>query len=374
MITRLYEPLDKKLAKGKVLILYGPRRVGKSTLLKNLIKSTSLKWRMESGDDISVRQLVGSQSIKTIGEYVEGYDLIIIDEAQNIPQIGNGLKIMTDHFPKLKIVVTGSSSFDLSNKVGEPLVGRQHVYTLFPISQGELSKMMNRHDLKKKLDSYLVYGSYPEAITLKTLSAKKDFLHHLVNAYLLKDILALESIKSSRTLQDLLRLLAYQVGSEVSLNELATKLKIDVKTVGRYLDLLEKSFIIISLSGLSRNLRSEVTSKKKYYFYDCGIRNALINNYNPIAMRNDVGQLWENFMFMEFMKKMHYHKIYSHYFFWRTYSQSEIDLIEDRNGKLQGYEFKWGDRKFKTPNEWISAYPGSRITCVTPENYLDFIL
>lgn len=374
MIPRIYEPLDNKLPKGKVLILYGPRQVGKSTMLKTLVKSTSLKWRMDTGDDITVQDLLSSNNVKTISDYAQGYELIVIDEAQNIPQIGRGLKIMIDHFPKLKIIATGSSSFDLSNKLGEPLMGRQQIYALFPISQEELHKTMNRHDLKKNLENYLIYGSYPEAITSKSISDKTDFLHHLANAYLMKDILALEVIKSSHTLQNLLRLLAYQIGSEVSLNELATQLRIDVKTVGRYLELLDKSFIICPLSGLSRNLRNELSSKKKYYFYDCGIRNALINNYNPLAMRNDVGQLWENFMFMEFVKKKHYHKIHSQHYFWRTYSQSEIDLIEDHNGQLKGYEFKWGNKKFKPPREWTSGYPDSKVTCVNSENYLDFIL
>ncbi len=374
MIPRAYQPLENQLVKGKVLVIYGPRRVGKSTLLSNFLSTTKLKYRLDSGDNIETQRLVGSQNIKTIEQYCAGYELIIIDEAQNIPDIGKGLKIMVDHFPDLIVIATGSSSFDLSNKVGEPLVGRQRILKLYPISQKDLNIELNTYDLRQNLENYMVFGSYPEVLTTKNNRDKIEYLHQLINSYLLKDILALENIKSPRLLQDLLRLLAYQLGSEVSLNELATQLKIDVKTVGRYLDLLEKTFIIISLGGLSRNLRTEVTSKKKYFFLDCGVRNAIINNFNSLATRNDVGQLWENFIFMERVKKKHYDKIYTNDYFWRTYSQKEIDLIEERDGKLFGFEFKWTDKKYKVPKEWIAAYPGNEVTLYTKENYLELIL
>lgn len=373
-IQRAYEPLEKYLAKGKVLVIYGARRVGKSTLLSNLIRGTQLKYRLDNGDDIEIQRVVGSQSVKQIEEYASGYDLIIIDEAQNIPNIGIGLKIMVDHFPKLMVVATGSSSFDLSNKIGEPLVGRQRILKLFPISHKELNTELNSFDLRQGLENYLLFGSYPEVLTSNTATEKIEYLHHLTNSYLLKDILALENIRSPRTLQDLLRLLAYQVGSEVSLQELAKQLRIDIKTVARYLDLLEKSFIILSLGGFSRNLRTEVTSMKKYFFLDIGIRNALINNFNSLNIRNDVGQLWENFILVERLKKKQYDSIFSNDYFWRTYSQKEIDLIEDRDGKLNAYEFKWSAQKYKAPKEWLNNYPGSDVNLITQENYLDLIL
>ncbi|MBI3220794.1 MAG: ATP-binding protein [Bacteroidetes bacterium] len=374
LIQRAYEPLEKYLAKGKVLVIYGARRVGKSTLLSNLIRGTQLKYRLDNGDDIEIQRVVGSQSAKQIEEYASGYDLIIIDEAQNIPNIGIGLKIMVDRFPDLMVVATGSSSFDLSNKIGEPLVGRQRILKLFPISHKELNTELNSFDLRQGLENYLLFGSYPEVLTSATATEKIEYLHQLTNSYLLKDILALENIRSPRTLQDLLRLLAYQVGSEVSLHELAKQLRIDIKTVARYLDLLEKSFIILSLGGFSRNLRTEVTSMKKYFFIDIGIRNALINNFNALSVRNDVGQLWENFLLVERLKKKQYASIFSNDYFWRTYSQKEIDLIEERDGKLTAYEFKWSAKKYKAPKEWLSNYPGSDVNLITQENYLDLIL
>ena len=309
----------------------------------------------------------------TIKEYCFGYELIIIDEAQNIPQVGKGLKIMVDQVPGIGVIATGSFSFDLSNKIGEPLVGRQRVLKLFPISVIELLGRMNKIELANQLDQLLVYGAYPEVLTIGALQEKERYLADMVNAYLLKDILALEGIRPPRVLLDLLRLLAYQVGSEVSLNELSRNLNIDVKTVGRYLDLLEKSFIVFSLGGFSRNLRSEVISKKKYYFYDTGIRNAIINSFNPMPVRGDKGQLWENWIIMERLKKKTYHSIFSNDFFWRTYSQQEIDWIEEREGKIFAYEFKWKEQPVKIPKVWAQHYPGVPIDLITAKNFFPFV-
>jgi len=372
-ITRFYHELNSYLRPNKVLTIYGPRRVGKTKLIEHYLQQTSLKYKLDTGEDIEVQQVVGSSNLRLIKEYCQGYELIVIDEAQHIPKVGMGLKLMVDHVPGLHVIATGSSSFDLSNKIGEPLVGRQRILKLFPVSLQELKAHHNEWEIKRNLEEYLIYGMYPEVLTTQGHSAKAAYLTDLVNAYLLKDILAIENVKAPKLLLDLLRLLAYQIGSEVSHNELSNALKIDVKTVQRYVDLLEKSFILYSLGGFSRNLRNEVVSKRKYYFYDTGIRNALIQSFNPLALRNDKGQLWENFIFMERQKRKAYQPIHSNDYFWRTYSQKEIDLIEEREGTLFGYEFKWSDKPLKSPLEWRKAYPDSHFELIHPENYFPFV-
>lgn len=366
--------IDKLLQKNKVTLLYGARQVGKTTLIKRFLKNTKLKFRLESGDDMEIQKQLSRQDFKVIKEFCQGVDLIVIDEAQNIPNIGMALKIMVDNVPDLHVLVTGSSSFDLAHKVGEPLVGRQRIFKLFPLAQQELIHHFNRLEIKRNLPDYLIFGSYPEVLTSSSNQVKIELLLTLVNSYLLKDILALEKVKSPALLHDLLQMLAYQIGSEVSLNELSSDLKVDVKTVGRYLDLLEKSFIIQSVGGFSRNLRNEITSKRKYYFIDNGVRNGLINNFNTVAHRNDIGALWENFLFMERLKKKTYERLFTNDYFWRTYSQKEIDLIEEREGKLFGFEFKWKPGKYKIPADWTENYPGSTVEIIDQENYLDFIL
>jgi uncharacterized protein len=373
MLSRYFGNLDTYLEKNKVLVIYGPRRVGKTTLVKKFLETTSLRYKMDSGDNVKVQNIISSSDFDLIRDYCQGYDLIVIDEAQSIPQVGKGLKIIVDEIPGIRVIVTGSSSFDLSNKVGEPLVGRQRIIRLLPLSIMELSNDLNKSEVKDKLSDYLVYGLYPEVLTAKSKNSKTEYLSELVHSFLLKDILALENVKSSRVLMDLLRLLAFQMGSEVSLNELSGALKIDVKTVGRYLDLLEKTFIIISLGGFSRNLRSEVVSKKKYYFVDVGIRNGIINAFNPLNLRNDIGQLWENFLFIERLKKKLYTKIYSNDYFWRTYAKSEIDLVEERDGNLFPFEFKWKEKQYTAPKEWTQTYPGTTIEFINSENFLNFI-
>lgn len=373
LISRIHQPLDSHLEPNRVLVIYGPRRVGKTTLLTTFLSHTSLKYKLDSGDDLHVQQLLSSSDISLIKEYCRGYELIVIDEAQNIPEVGKGLKIIVDHVPGIRVIATGSSSFDLSNKLGEPLVGRQRTLRLFSISVQELLQHFNRVEIQQQLPALLIFGTYPEVLMYDSHNEKARYLVELVNSYLLKDILALESVKSPKVLLDLLRLLAYQLGSEASLNELSNSLRLDVKTVGRYLDLLEKSFIIFSLGGFSRNLRNEITSKRKYYFYDTGIRNAIINAFNPFELRNDTGALWENFMVMERLKKKTYQQIFSNDFFWRTYAQQEIDLIEERDGKLFAYEFKWKHKSYKPPKAWTTHYPETTVTLITSENFFDFV-
>lgn len=372
-ITRFYEDLAKQIKSGKVLVIYGPRRVGKTTLLNDFLAHCGLRYKLDSGDNIRVQETLSSQDFPIIKEYAFGYELIAIDEAQRVPHVGQGLKILVDQIPNIHVIATGSSSFELSGQIGEPLTGRKHTLTLFPVAQLELSSLYNHHELKEKLHEYLVYGSYPEVVSQESTFEKQKILEELVHSYLLKDILEIERVKGSKILLDLLRLVAFQVGSEVSLSELASQVDIDVKTVSRYLDLFEKSFVLYNLRGFSRNLRKEVTKKSKYYFYDNGIRNAIISNFNSVPLRNDIGVLWENFLIAERLKKTSYHSIFGNKYFWRTWDQKEIDFIEEREGKLFAYEFKWGGEA-KPPKDFLEAYPGSEFKIINKENYLDFIL
>jgi predicted AAA+ superfamily ATPase len=276
--------------------------------------------------------------------------------------------------PGIRVIATGSSSFELAGQVGEPLTGRKRTLILFPIAQAELLSLYNRHELREHLPEFLIFGAYPEVIQATTRSARIEAIVEIANSYLLKDILAFDRVKSSRTLSNLLKLLAFQVGSEVSHAELAGQLGIDVKTVLRYLDLLEKAFVIIRLGAFSRNLRQEISNRAKYYFFDNGIRNALVAQFNDLDQRNDVGQLWENFVFVERMKRRAYKAIYANAYFWRTYDQQEIDLVEEREGKLFGYECKWSPRKaVSAPRSWLSGYADAEFTVITPENYLEFL-
>lgn len=374
MFKRYYQDLEKYIKKNRALIIFGPRRVGKTTLLQNFLQTTNLKFKLDSGDNIRIQNLFKSQDFDKILSYAQGYDLIAIDEAQEIPNIGKGLKILIDQIPNLKIIATGSSSFDLKQSVGEPLTGRKTTLTLYPISQQELLSHFNKYELSEKLNDYLIFGSYPEVLNQDTKAEKIRILTELVDSYLLKDILSLDKIKNSETLLNLVKLLAFQVGQLVSLSELATKLGIDVKTVGRYIDLLEKSFVISKLSGFSKNLRNEITKKHKYYFLDLGIRNAVIAQFNPLNIRNDIGQLWENFIFIERLKYDTYTGFYGNRYFWRTYEGQEIDFIEEIEENLSAFETKWSsNKKVTVPNLWKNNYPNSTFYKITPNNYLDFI-
>jgi uncharacterized protein len=374
MIKRTYADLNNYLEPNKVLIIYGARQVGKTTLLETYLSANNLKYKLDSGDNIRVQNILSSQDFKQILNYAEGYELLVLDEAQQIPDIGMALKILVDQIPEIKIIATGSSSFDLANSIGEPLTGRKRTLTLYPISQKELLYHHNRYELKEMLEDLLVFGSYPEIVTASGKKEKTRLLLELADSYILKDILALEKVKSSKILMDLLKLIAFQTGNLVSLNELANQLHIDVKTVGRYLDLLEKTFVIIRLGGFSRNLRNEVTSKNKYYFVDNGIRNAMINQFNSLDTRNDTGALWENFVVVERLKHRAYSDIYTNSYFWRNYDQKEIDLVEELNGSLSAYECKWNaSKKENPPKDWKNKYPEAKYQNITPDNYLNFV-
>lgn len=376
MFTRAYEPLESHIQPNKVTVIYGPRRVGKTTMLQTFLEKTPFRFKLDSGDNIRTQQVLSSQDFAQILAYAEGYELLAIDEAQNIPNIGIGLKILVDQVPGIRVIVTGSSSFELAGQVGEPLTGRKLTLTLFPLAQLELLSTWNRHELKERLQDFLVYGGYPEVLLASTHRERSVVLTEIANSYLLKDILAFDRIKSSRTLLDLLKLLAFQLGSEVSLNELGTQLGVDTKTVQRYIDLLEKAFVILRLGGLSRNLRQEIKNKSKVYFLDNGIRNAIIAQFNPLDLRNDVGALWENFLFLERLKYRTYASLHANMYFWRTYNQQEIDLVEERGGNYYGYEFKWSHRPgaMTPPSNWSKAYPDASYEVITPENYGKFIL
>ncbi len=373
MIKRAYD-LEKLIRPNKVLIIYGSRRVGKTTLLMDFLNHTKLKYKLDSGDNIRTQQVLSSQDFTKILEYASDYELIAIDEAPQIPNVGMGLKIIVDQLPGIMVIATGSSSFDLAGAIGEPLTGRKTTISLYPLTHQELLSLYNRYEIKEKLDELLIYGSYPEIITAKTRRDKIAALEEIVASYLLKDVLALDRIKGSKVLLDLLKLIAFQTGSLVSLTELATQIKLDVKTVGRYLDIFEKAFVIKRIGGFSRNLRKEIVSKAKYYFLDNGIRNAVISQFNPLDSRNDIGILWENFMVTERIRKCAYQDIYGSFYFWRTYDGQEIDLIEEREGKLFGYEFKWSVKKEQIPRDWIKSYPNAEFKIINRENYLEFIM
>jgi predicted AAA+ superfamily ATPase len=373
-IPRYYEKLGDYLDPNKALLIFGPRQVGKTTLLNDFLKTTKLKCRLESGENIKVQDVLGSQNFDQIKEFVEGYELIAIDEAQKIKNIGMGLKIIVDQIPGIKVIATGSSSFELLGQTGEPLTGRKRTISLFPVAQLELKKLYNNYELKDKLADYLIFGGYPAVASQTTKNKKVEILKEIVESYLLKDILEFEKIKGSKIIFNLLKLLAFQVGNQVSLSELAQNIGVDHKTVGRYLNILEQSFIIYSVQGYSRNLRNEITQKGKYYFYDNGIRNAIISNFNDLSLRNDVGALWENFIFMERLKKRAYEGIYANAYFWRTWERQEIDLVEERDGKLYAYEFKWNKENFKVPSQWTETYKDTSFEVINKENYLGFIL
>ena len=373
MLPRYYNSLESIIPKNKVLIIYGSRRVGKTFLLNSLLKSSGLKYKIDSGENIRIKEILSSNNFKLLSDYAEGYDLIAIDEAQEIQSIGMGLKILIDTVPGLKLIATGSSSFDLSQKVGEPLTGRKRVMSLFPFAQGELLKQQTLFELREQLHNFLIFGSYPEIVTSSSRQEKTEILDELVGSYLLKDILALENIRNPKVLFNLLKLLSFQTGHLVSINELAKQLHVDGKTINRYLDLLEKSFIIFKIGSFSSNPRKEISKKSKYFFFDNGIRNGIIMQLGEIEYRNDISQLWENFMVSEFYKKNSYLKLFQQLYFWRNYNGQEIDLIIEKDGKLEALEFKWKKDSGKLPNDFTKKYGAIGYQIINQNNYLDFL-
>ena len=365
--------IEENLEKNKVLIIYGPRQVGKTTSVEKFLSETRLKYISYSGDNLEFAYSLAECNLENIKRIVGDNNLLFIDEAQKIRNIGTALKLIVDHVPDICVIATGSSSFDLANTAEEPLTGRKNLLVLYPVAVSELLRDQTLYEFKKKLGQHLVYGMYPEVITHESYERKEKRIVEIKDSALIKDILAFQKVKKSRPVIDLLKLLAFQVGSEVSCTELGGRLRLNQKTVRRYLDLLEKSFVLFRLDGFSRNLRKEVSKMSKYYFYDLGIRNALISNFNDLDTRNDVGQLWENFMVLERIKRNAYSGVSANYYFWRTYDQKEVDFIEERGGRLHGYEFKWRDNRKKPPREWLETYADATYEVITPDSYLHFV-
>lgn len=373
MIKReLTETIKQKFFKNKAIVITGPRQVGKTTLVKSLIEDIGKPFIWFNGDEPNISSLFDGISSTEITQLFGKNKIVIIDEAQQIENIGTILKLVVDNLPEVQVITTGSSSFDLANKLNEPLTGRKFEYLLYPISFGELIIEHGSLKEKQELNMRLIYGAYPEVIT--GLSNASETLGWLSDSYLYKDLLKLESIKRPSLLVKLLQALAWQLGNEVSYNEVAKTIGSDPKTIEKYIDLLEKTYVVFRLSALSRNVRTELKKSRKVYFYDNGIRNAIIGNFNRIEMRNDVGALWENYLISERKKVLEYKRIRANMFFWRTTQQQEIDYIEERDGILHAFEFKYSpDKMAYLPKTFQSAYPEHIFKIINKENYSEFL-
>lgn len=373
MIARLLKSsILESLKPAKVIGLFGARRTGKTFLMEHIKQGiTDKKILMVQGDNLDVAEIISSQRLSVLKQFLSGYDCLFIDEAQKIPNIGTSLKLIVDTMPEKIVFVTGSSAFDLKYKIGEPLTGRNKYFNLYPIMQLELEEDFLQS--KENLESRLIYGSYPQVITAENDSQRIEVLESIKNGVLLKDILELDNIKDSIFIMNLLRLIAFQVGNDVSHNELSNALGVSKNTVARYLELLEKCYILYSLQSFSRNLRKEISKSRRYFFWDNGIRNVVISNFNRLQLRDDIGRLWENYCISERIKKNKYSDKTCNYYFWRTYDQQEIDLIEESNGKLDGFEFKWTEKKIKPPRLFLNTYPNASFSQIHKQNYLEFI-
>lgn len=360
------------LRPGFVTGLFGARRTGKTFLMEHIKACLGPgKTLMVQGENLDAAEILSSRRLSLLTQFTAGYDYLFIDEAQKISSIGVNLKLIVDAIPDIAVLVTGSSAFDLKNEIGEPLTGRSKYFYLYPLAQIELHE--DFLSSKENLESRLIFGSYPQVITAKTNAEKMDVLESIKNGALIKDILTLDNLKDSTFIMNLLRLIAFQIGNDVSATELASGLGVSKNTVTRYLDLLEKCYILFSLQGFSRNLRKEITKSRRYFFWDNGIRNVVISNFNRLSIRDDTGRLWENYCISERLKRNHYLARLCNYYFWRTYDQKEIDLIEESGGKLEGTEFKWTEKTVKPPREFLETYSNSSFRVIHKDNYLDFI-
>jgi len=378
MYNRILEKkIENEFFSWKIIMLLGARQVGKTTLMENILWSRYKNSEILSlnGDYNEDKEVLSSGDMKKLDLYVEDKKIIFVDEAQKIENIWNTLKILIDKYKNRKqILVTGSSSINLLDLTSEPLTGRKIVHIMYPISCEEIKKTYDIRYLDQNLNTLLVYGSYPEVLNVRTISDKIKILKELSNSSLYRDILEFQQIRNSFVLMKLLKLLALQIWKEVSINELATNLGIDTKTVNKYIDLLEKSFIIFSLAPYFTNKRKELNKSKKIYFYDLWIRNAVINDFNDIENRRDVWDLWENFLIIERMKYNSYYDNFLSSYFWKNYNQQEIDYIEDYNSKLYAYEIKWGKKKVKLPQSFAKTYQNANFELVNKQNYLNFVL
>ncbi len=374
-ITRiLLQQILKRMQSGKAIILLGARRTGKTVLLKEILKNCNEPFMLLNGEDFKTAEMLQNKGVVEYKQLLGDIKLLAIDEAQKIQNIGAILKLMIDEIEGLKIIATGSSAFDLANQMGEPLTGRKFTFNLFPVAQCEFSQQENLIETASNLEQRLIYGSYPEIFQFSNNEDKILYLSDLVNSYLLKDILVLDKIKNSDKILTILKLLAFQIGYEVSLNEIAQKVGLNKLTVERYIDLLEKVFVIKKIGAYSRNLRKEIVQNSKIYFWDLGVRNTLISNFNALNLRNDTGQLWENYIVTERMKLQSYKPILSNNYFWRTYDQQEIDWIEERDGNVFAFEMKFANDKTKIPTAWKTNYQNAEFQVINKENYLQFIL
>lgn len=375
MIQRqLQDVIESRIFAGKAIILIGARQVGKSTLFKMILEKHDEPTLSLNCDEPEVIQMLSQINSAELKLLIGHHRIVVIDEAQRVENIGMVLKRITDNFSDVQLLVTGSSSFDLQNKLNEPLTGRKFEYHLFPVSTGELLKSQGLLGVKQTLENRLIYGSYPDVIN--HAADAKELLYNLANSYLYKDLLNLESVRRPALLGKLLTALALQVTSEVSYNELAQTVGTDNKTVEKYIDLLEKCYIIFKLSGFSRNLRTELKKAKKFYFYDNGIRNAILRNFAPLSLRQDVGALWENFFISERLKANQYAGRYVNSYFWRTNQQQEIDYIEECDGQFSLFEMKWNPKRANTqfPNTFLTTYDVKEKAIITPENWLEWVL
>ncbi len=371
MIVRtIKNTISSKLFKGKTIILIGARQVGKTTLIREILRGSDFLFL--DGDDPLVRERLTNPNTKEIESIIGNSKIVFIDEAQRIENIGLTAKIIHDQFKAVQLIMSGSSAFELRNQMNEPLTGRKFEYFLFPVSYEEYEKSIGYLDAARDLENRLIYGFYPDVIN--NTGEEREILNEITQSYLFKDILSFANIKKPEILEKILQALAFQVGSEVSYNEIAQLTGVDKNTVSSYIHLLELSYIIYPLTSFSRNLRNEIKTNRKFYFYDNGIRNALIQNFNPIGLRNDVGVLWENFLMAERLKRNHYHRQYCNSYFWRTKQQQEIDYVEESDGKIKGFEFKWNPKaKASIPSNFVTTYQAD-VKVVTRDNFRDFIM
>lgn len=368
----IQKDIEKHLFAAKVIIIYGARQVGKTTLIKEIQNTRIEKSIYLNCDEPDIRQSLTNITSTAIKEIIGDKKLVFIDEAQRVKNIGITLKLFTDTFPDIQVVATGSSSFELSNEIAEPLTGRKYEFYLYPFSIEELAQIYSNLEIKRILDRRMIFGMYPEVVA-KSDEAERT-LKELARSYLYKDILEYQEIKNSEVLEKLLQALALQIGNEVSYNELAGIVGVDKKTVDKYIQILEKAFVIFRLRPYSGNIRNELKKLRKIYFYDTGIRNALINNLNPLNLRQDVGSLWENFLISERIKLNNNHNLNKNIYFWRTHQQQEIDYIEEEGGRLSGFEFKWGKQTIRKPNLFLNTYAGSAVESVNRDSFLEFIM
>ncbi|HNU81771.1 MAG TPA: ATP-binding protein [bacterium] len=373
MINReITKNIQDFLFKGKIVIIYGPRQSGKTTLVKSIMSQYLNDYVYLNCDEVDVRLALSNKTSTELRSFIGAKRLVVIDEAQRVENISLTLKLLADNFPETQVLATGSSAFELSNRISEPLTGRKKEFFLFPFSVGELVAAFSVREVQRRLDDFLIFGLYPEVVN--SGADRAGIVRELATSYSYKDVLAYQDIRRPELLEKLLQALALQIGNEVSYTELAGLLGVNKVTVENYVRILEQAYIIFRVAPFSRNLRNELKKKRKIYFYDLGLRNALINNFNPLSLRQDVGALWENFLVAERFKRMRNAGLFNNIYFWRTTAGKEIDYLEENNGVLSGYEFKWNRANFSAPKEFLSNYKGSFVKLINRENYLDFIV